>query len=242
MNCIIVDDEPLARKGIKRLIEKYGQIELAGNFNNAASASKFISQVPVDLIFLDIRMPGITGIEFAKTIPANTLVIFTTAYAEYALDSYEVDAIDYLVKPIAFERFQKAVDKAIAYHSLLLADSMKNEMESIATDYLFVRADRRFFKVYFDDILFIEGLKDYSIIQTKEQKIITQINLKTISDELATDIFLRVSKSYIVNVQKIESFDNNDIFIAKYEIPIGNAYRSFFFDEYVAKKVLNMKK
>nr|WP_294482258.1 LytTR family DNA-binding domain-containing protein [uncultured Bacteroides sp.] len=242
MNCIIVDDEPLARRAIKRLIEKYGQLELVGSFNNATSVSKFISEFPVDLIFLDIRMPGITGIEFAKTILANTLVIFTTAYAEYALDSYEVDAIDYLVKPIVFERFQKAVDKAVAYHSLLLADSMKSNLESIAADYLFVKADRRFFKVYFDDIFFIEGLKDYSIIQTKEQRIITRVNLKTISDELAKDIFLRVSKSYIVNIQKIESFDNNDIFITKYEIPIGNAYRSFFFDEYVAKKVLNMKK
>ena len=114
MNCIIVDDEPLAREAVEMLINETGQLTLAGSFNNAASAAKFIHEHPVDLIFLDIRMPKVTGLEFARTIPKSTLVIFTTAYAEYAIDSYEVDAVDYLVKPIIPERFQKAVEKAMA--------------------------------------------------------------------------------------------------------------------------------
>lgn len=118
MNCIIVDDEPLAREAVEMLINETGELTLAGSFNNATSATRFIGEHPVDLIFLDIRMPKVTGLEFARTIPKSTLVIFTTAYAEYAIDSYEVDAVDYLVKPIIPERFQKAVEKAKTYHAL----------------------------------------------------------------------------------------------------------------------------
>ena len=129
MNCIIVDDEPLAREAMKLLIEESDNLQLIGSFNSAATASDFMEQQGVDLVFLDIQMPGITGIEFARTISKKTLVIFTTAYTEYALDSYEVDAIDYLIKPVEAERFQKAVDKALSYHSLLL----KEEKEAIET-------------------------------------------------------------------------------------------------------------
>ena len=123
MNCIIVDDEPVARKGMKSLVEQIPQLTLVGRFNNAIAASAYINEYTVDLIFLDIQMPGITGIEFAQSIPVNTLIVFTTAYAEYALDSYEVSAIDYLVKPIEMNRFLKAVNKAIAYHKLLLSET-----------------------------------------------------------------------------------------------------------------------
>ena len=127
MNCIIVDDEPLAREAMKLLIEESNNLQLIGSFNSVSTASDFMEQHVTDLVFLDIQMPGITGIEFARTISKKTLVIFTTAYTEYALDSYEVDAIDYLIKPVEAERFQKAVDKALSYHSLLL----KKEKEAI---------------------------------------------------------------------------------------------------------------
>ena len=130
MNCIIVDDEPLAREAMKLLIEEAECLQLVGSFNSAATASDFMEQHVVDLVFLDIQMPGITGIEFARTISKRTLVIFTTAYTEYALDSYEVDAIDYLIKPVEAERFQKAIEKAQSYHSLLLQE----EKEAIETD------------------------------------------------------------------------------------------------------------
>ena len=157
MNCIIVDDEPLAREAMKLLIEESNNLQLIGSFNSVSTASDFMEQHVTDLVFLDIQMPGITGIEFARTISKKTLVIFTTAYTEYALDSYEVDAIDYLIKPVEAERFQKAVDKALSYHSLLL----KEEKEAIGTvvtaDYFFVKAERRYFKVNYSDILFIEG-------------------------------------------------------------------------------------
>ena len=229
MNCIIVDDEPLAREAMKLLIEEAECLQLVGSFNSAATASDFMEQHVVDLVFLDIQMPGITGIEFARTISKRTLVIFTTAYTEYTLDSYEVDAIDYLIKPVEAERFQKAVEKAQSYHSLLLQE----EKEAIET---FVKAERRYFKVNFSDILLVEGLKDYVILQLGEQRIITRMSLKAVFDLLPKDSFLRVNKSYIVNTTHIDSFDNNDIFIKSYEIAIGNSYRDDFFEGFVMKQ------
>ena len=235
MNCIIVDDEPLAREAMKLLIEEAECLQLVGSFNSAATASDFMEQHVVDLVFLDIQMPGITGIEFARTISKRTLVIFTTAYTEYALDSYEVDAIDYLIKPVEAERFQKAIEKAQSYHSLLLQEE-KEAIETIAAaEYFFVKAERRYFKVNFSDILFIEGLKDYVILQLPEQRIITRMNMKGISELLPQDLFLRVNKSYIVNTRHIDSFDNNDIYIGNYEIAIGNSYRDTFFEEFLMK-------
>ncbi|MDR2948095.1 MAG: LytTR family DNA-binding domain-containing protein [Prevotella sp.] len=234
MKCIIVDDEPIARKGIKKLVDQISQLELLDCFNSAEAASDFMKISTVDLIFLDIQMPGITGIEFARIIPKHTLIIFTTAYSEYALDSYEVDAVDYLVKPIDPAKFRKAVDKAITYHSLLLEEEEKS-VENVEDEYIFVKSDRRFFKVNLKDILFIEGLKDYVIIQMDGQRIITRMNVKTIHDLLPKNIFIRVNRSYIVNKNQIESFDNNDVFIKMYEIAIGNSYRDLFFDDMMKK-------
>ena len=235
MNCIIVDDEPLAREAMKLLIEEAECLQLVGSFNSAATASDFMEQHVVDLVFLDIQMPGITGIEFARTISKRTLVIFTTAYTEYALDSYEVDAIDYLIKPVEAERFQKAVEKAQSYHSLLLQEEKEAIETIVAAEYFFVKAERRYFKVNFSDILFVEGLKDYVILQLGEQRIITRMSLKAVFD-LPKDSFLRVNKSYIVNTAHIDSFDNNDIFIKSYEIAIGNSYRDDFFEGFVMKQ------
>lgn len=228
MNCIIVDDEPLAREAVEILVGEYESLCLVGTFNSALSASRFMLETPVDLVFLDIQMPGITGIEFARTIPKKTLVIFTTAYTEYALDSYEVDAVDYLVKPIEPDRFRKAVDKATIYHALLLQEEKEN-IETTGPGHFFVKSERRYFKVNFKDILFIEGLKDYVIIQLTEQRIITRMNLKNMHELLPKSMFLRVNKSYIVNTGHIDSFDNNDIFIKQHEIAIGNTFRDIFF-------------
>lgn len=235
MRCIIVDDEPIARKGIQKIVDQISELELLGCFNSAEAASMFMMGNSVDLVFLDIQMPGINGIEFARNIPKNTLIIFTTAYSEYALDSYEVEAIDYLVKPIEADRLKKAVDKAISYHSLLLSEENKS-VGNIEDEYIFVKSDRRYFKVNLKEILFIEGLKDYVIIQLSEQRIITRMNLKTMHELLPKSTFLRINRSYIVNTTHIDSFDNNDIFIQKYEIAIGSFYRDSFFEEFVSKR------
>lgn len=239
MNCIIVDDEPLAREAVQMLIDQTDNLDLMGTFNSPHSASIFLANNAVDLIFLDIQMPGINGIEFAKTIPKATFVIFTTAFSEFATDSYEVDAIDYLIKPIKLERFQKGVQKAQTYYKLCHADYSKNNIENSTDAYFFVKADRKIFKVYFDDLLFIEGLKDYVVMHTENQKVITAMNIKTIHEKLPKNRFVRVSKSYIINAQKIASVDNNTVYIGKNEIPIGTIYRDFFFDEFVTKKILS---
>jgi len=235
MKCILVDVEPIACEGIKKLVDQISQLELVESFNSAESAGAFMENEQVDLVFLDINMPGINGIEFARTIPKTTLIIFTTAYSEYALDSYELDAIDYLVKPIDQARFRKAVEKAITYHSLLMNEEKKT-VEDVAEEYIFVKSDRRFFKVNLDEILFIEGLKDYVIIQLDNQRIITRMTIKNIHELLPQNKFLRINRSYIVNKDKIESFDNNDVFIKKHEIAIGNLYRDTFFEDMMGKK------
>jgi len=235
MNCIIIDDEPLAREAMEMLVEENGQLRLLGMFNNAASAAQFMEEHSVDLVFLDIQMPGITGIEFARTISKRTLIIFTTAYTEYALDSYEVDAIDYLVKPIEPERFCKAVAKALSYHDLLMKEEKEAIETNVSSEYFFVKSDRKYFKVNYADILFIEGLKDYVILQLADQRIITRTSMKAISELLPQELFLRVNKSYIVNTRHIDSFDNNDIYIGSYEVAIGNSYRDTFFGEFLMK-------
>jgi DNA-binding LytR/AlgR family response regulator len=235
MKCIIVDDEPIARKGVKKLVEEIPALELLDSFNSAKSAAVFMKENPVDLVFLDIQMPGVSGIEFARSIPKTTLVIFITAFAEYALDSYEVDAVGYLVKPVEPAKFRKAVEKAIAYHSLLL-DEEKKAVENIGDEYIFVKSDRRYFKVNLKDILFIEGLKDYVVIQLNGKRIITRMSLKNIQELLPQSIFLRINRSYIINREQIDSFDNNDVFIKSYEIAIGNSFRETFFEELMKKR------
>jgi len=238
MTAIIVDDEPLAREAIQSLCSRILDLEILEVFGSAIPAAGFVKENQVDLIFLDIQMPGVNGLEFAKTIPAKTLVIFTTAYSEYALDGFELDAIDYLVKPIKPERFSKAVKKAFSYHSLLGNKIAEAGIAHTGDDYFFVKSERKFIKIHFKDILFVEGLKDYVVMQTEDQRVITAMNIKTIHEQMPSDIFARTSKSHIINVKQIDSFDNNNVVIGKYEIPIGNAYRSNFFDNYVTKKLL----
>ncbi len=235
ISCIIVDDEPIAREGLETLINKIPQLSLNGIFDSAESATAYLKDNLVDLIFLDIEMPEISGLEFARTIPENTLIIFTTAYSEYGADSYEVDAVDYLVKPIEPERFQKAVDKAILYISLL--ENAESEEIEPDNDFIFVKSERRYFKVYYSDILYIEGLKNYVIIHTEKRKIMTKIYLRTIDELLPAKVFFRINKSYIVNLKRIDSFDNNDVFIGKYEIAIGNAYREEFYNIFMSRRI-----
>lgn len=232
MNCIIVDDEPLARAEMQSLILEVSKINIVGTFSNAPAALEFLKTNVVNLIFLDIEMPLVTGLEFAKMLPKDCLIIFTTAYSQYALKSYELDAIDYLLKPIEKPRLEKAIGKAILYHQLLSQDTVKNTFASNTKEFLFIKADRRFYKLNFDEIKFIEGLKDYVVIHTKTQKLITAMNLKTIHQKLPPEIFCRVSKSFVVNLNSIDSFDNHTIFIDESEIPLGEVYKSDFFTAY----------
>lgn len=238
MNCIIIDDEPLAREELQALLEEISTIEILAKFSTAVKALEFLKEKEVDLIFLDIEMPLINGLEFAKQVSENTLIIFTTAYPQYALKSYEFDAIDYLLKPIDVNRLDKAVKKAFLYKELL--SEKKNTIESNTLDFLFVKADRRYHKIYFKDVWFVEGLKDYVILHTKKQKLITAMNLKGMHQKLPAGYFLRVSKSYIVNLERIESFDNHTLYIQDAEIPLGEVYKKEFFEKY-SKGSLNIE-
>lgn len=232
MNCIIIDDEPLARTEMQSLIQEISKVEVLASFSNAFTALDFLKTNQVDLIFLDIQMPLMTGLEFAESLPKQSLIIFTTAYSQYALKSYELDAIDYLLKPIEKQRLEKAINKAELYNQLLSQETIKNTVESNTRNFLFIKADRRFYKLNFDEIKFIEGLKDYVVIHTKTQKLITAMNLKTIHQKIPADIFLRVSTSFVINLNFIDSFDKHNIYIDESEIPLGEVYKSDFFEAY----------
>ncbi|MDV6169459.1 LytTR family DNA-binding domain-containing protein [Flavobacterium sp. DG1-102-2] len=235
MNCIIVDDEPLAREGMLLQLQDVAGITITGSFNGVKKAREFMQDNKVDLIFLDIQMPGVTGLEFASTIPKETLVIFTTAYSQYALQSYEVEAIDYIVKPVNKERLYKAVQKAIGYHELLSGQNAS--MESMDAEFMLIKSERRYHKILFKDILYIEGLKDYAVIYIEDNKVITAMNLKTIHSHLNPALFARVSKSYLVNINHIDSFDNHTIYIKNSEIPIGDVFRKDFLELYLGKNL-----
>ncbi|KFF00669.1 transcriptional regulator [Chryseobacterium formosense] len=232
MKCIIVDDEPLARQEMQALINDVSDLEIIGSFSNAPAALKFLKINSVDLIFLDIEMPMVTGLEFASQLPEDTLVIFTTAYPKYALESYELDAIDYLLKPIDKSRVQKAINKAVTYKKLLSAETEKNTIESNTGDFMIIKSERKFFKINFADIKYIEGLKDYVVIYTGNQKLITAMNLKTIHQKIPNNTFLRVSKSYVINLNFIDSFDHHNVYLGENEVPLGEVYKKDFFRIY----------
>ncbi len=232
MNCIVVDDEPLAREEMMSLIEEISELKIIGNFSNAPAAMDFIKSNQVDLIFLDIQMPEVTGIEFAQQLGQQTLIVFTTAFSNYAVQSYDLDAIDYLLKPIDKPRLEKAIQKAITYQNLLSENTLKNSVESSDKDFLLIKSDRRYYKIKFEDVKFIEGLKDYAVIHTTTQKLITAMNLKTIHQKIISEFFMRVSKSYIVNFNHIQSFDNHTIYIDESEIPLGEIFKAEFFAKY----------
>ncbi|MEP7376373.1 MAG: response regulator transcription factor [Chitinophagaceae bacterium] len=238
MTCIIVDDEPLARQGMEMNISTVSSLQLLDSFSNALAANDFLRKQNVDLMFLDINMPELSGLDFLKSLRNAPLVIFTTAYPQYALESYELDAIDYLVKPIRIERFLKAVNKAENHLRLLQQEGNSNQVEKIEEDYIFIKAERKYFKIYFKEILYIEGLKDYVIIYTADTKIITSMNVKTIGSQLPETIFARVSKSYIVNILHISSFDNELVYIQNHEIPLGQSFKDDFIKQHIEGKIV----
>lgn len=238
MNYIIIDDEPIARDGIQLMAKAFDQLNFCGSFGSPIAAAAFMKKNKVDLIFLDINMPEQNGLEFAESMESNVLIIFTTAYAQYAVDSYALDAIDYLVKPIQPKRFEKAVHKALSYFKLLISEEKTNSVQSIEPEFMFVRSDRKFFKVVLKDILFIEGLKDYVIIHLKDQKIITAMNIKTIGQQLPAADFHRISKSFIINIHQITSLDTTFAYINEHEIPIGISFRDAFLEQYFNGKII----
>jgi len=223
IKCLIVDDEPLAREVIKEYIDKVPQLELVKVCEGAMQAFQILNQEKIDLLFLDIEMPGMNGIDFIKSLANSPEVILTTAYREYALQSYEVEVLDYLLKPISFSRFFKAINKYLKLQgdgsSALSSSAPKKAQGS-----LYVYADKKNVKVYFDEILYIESIKDYIRIHTTRKNIISK-NTITRYEELLPPSFIRVHRSYIINTAKITAFTHHDIEIGEQEIPIGSSYK-----------------
>lgn len=240
MNCIIIDDEPLARKGMELLVGEYTDIQILGSFSNAMDARQFLNKNNVDLLFLDINMPEVTGLEMLKTLITKPLVIITTAYPQYALDSYELDVIDYLVKPIRTDRFLKAIGKAEYQYELRKQTEMKASKSDASSqeDFIFVKTGKTIVKVNFEDILYIEGLKDYVLIFTSTEKIIAGMNMKAIEAQLPASHFKRINKSYIINILHIKSIENDSLMIGGKELTIGKIFKDEFYQEVIEKNLL----
>jgi len=220
INCIIVDDEPLAREGLEGYVTKVPTLELKAMCENPLEANEILGNETVDLMFLDIQMPHITGIEFLKTLTNPPMVIITTAYPNFALEGYALNVLDYLVKPISFERFVQAVNKAKDYFSLT-HQQQQGTRTSPEADYFFVKCENTYEKIFFRDILYIEGLQNYVVIHTGDSKYITYLTMKVIDENLPSEMFMRVHKSYIVSIPKITAIEGNFIRIGDKLIPLS---------------------
>lgn len=225
--CLIVDDEPLARELIRGHVEKLENFEIVAECSDAMKALQVLREKQIDLMFMDIQMPQITGIEFLKTLKHQPKVIITTAYREYALEGFELDVVDYLLKPITFERFLKSVNK---YYQMIqddvqvvsntVADKMQDD------SFIYIKENKKVVKVYLSEIKYIEGLSEYVQIYTDKRKIITKTSMTQMEEKLTSEKFLRIHKSYIVSISKIEAFTANTIEIQGKELPIGRSFKN----------------
>jgi two-component system, LytTR family, response regulator len=225
LSCIIVDDEPLAREGLATYVMQLEFLYLEATLTNAVELASFLDSNEVDLVFLDVQMPLMSGLDFLRVRQSRPMTILTTAYPQYALESYQLDVLDYLVKPITFERLFKAATKAREYHALVTR--ITPEASSALTDpgYFFIRCDHRYEKIFFNDILFIESFQNYISVNTTEKKYLTLLSLKQAEDALPENAFMRVHKSFIISIRKVQSFQTTEVRIGSFTIPIGRVFR-----------------
>jgi len=231
IRCVIVDDEHLARTLLEEYVKKLPQLQLVATCKNPLEAMEVMQREVVDLMFLDIQMPELTGVEFLKSMVVKPAVVFTTAYSEYALEGYQLDVVDYLVKPFPFERFLKAVNKASELIRLKKLDEEQSPAQ-LLDGFIVVHADRKIYKIGLDEIKYIEGLKEYVSYYTEEKRIIALESLKRLEDILPSDRFMRVHRSYIVPIGRIKKMDGNQLEIGGKLVPVGRSYR-----EVVLRKV-----
>jgi DNA-binding LytR/AlgR family response regulator len=227
ISCLIVDDEPPALDVLKKYIESIPSLQLAGCCTNAVDALAVIQKQPIDLIFLDIQMPQILGTDFIRTLANPPKIIFTTAYRKYAVEGFDLNAVDYLLKPIPFERFLKAVNKIMNVSVLQNNQpelTNKHEKE-ISDTFIHFRADRKILKISLDDILYIESLKDYIRVVTRSKTFLTKHSISSLEENLPADAFIRIHRSYIIAINKIDFFTNELVGIGKLELPISRMYR-----------------
>lgn len=237
IKCVIIDDEPLARRGLKEYIADADFLELIGEFDTPLTATELLLNGEAQLLFLDIQMPRITGLEFFKTLQHAPPVIFTTAYPQYALEGFELDALDYLVKPVSFERFLKAAFRAKEYYEIREQNAHATK-ENKQTDHFFIKADNKLVKIFFENILFIEALQNYVMIYTTDKKYITYLTFKSVEDYLPAAQFIKTHKSYIIAAEKISSIEGNEILLGEYRIPISRNLKDEVMEKILAGKFL----
>jgi DNA-binding LytR/AlgR family response regulator len=230
IKCIIVDDEPMARDVIRRYIEKMVTLKLLGEFGNAIDATIFLQEQQVDMIFLDIKMPQLSGTEFVRSLHTVPKIIFTTAYKEYAHEGFELDVTDYLLKPIRFDRFLRAVNKAFPQKQpeIEIHGSIATEESKPSTSFIYLRADRKMIKVLLADILYIESDKDYVKVFTENGFVITRQTIASIEAMLSESQFIRIHRSYIVSLSRLKSFTAETVEIGNKQLPVGKLYRNNF--------------
>lgn len=226
MKCIIVDDEPLAIEIVESYINRLDDFEIVAKCNNALKAFEIIQKQKVDVIFLDIQMPKLTGIEFLKSLQSPPQVIFTTAYRDYAIESYELDVADYLLKPISFDRFLKAIGKL--YKGSKVMTLPQESMESTTNEqaYIYLKVDKKMVKILLQDILYIESLKDYVRIKTTGKTVVTHQKISYLEEKLPEENFIRIHRSYIVSLSKVESYSPTTIEVPNHALPIGRNYKN----------------
>lgn len=240
INCIAIDDEPLALDKIREYIKRIGYLNLLNCFDNAVDAMEFLKVTKVDLIFLDVQMEELTGIQMLEAMHDKPKVVLTTAYDEYALKGYELDVCDYLLKPISFQRFLQACEKVYdQMFPLMQPDISVPEPGSTEAEkgYFFVKNGNITQKINFDDILFVEGMKDYLRIWTAKEKVMTLLSFKKLQDALPAKGFIRIHKSYLISIDKIEKIERNHVTITGQSLPIGESYRRQFFEEIEQDKI-----
>jgi DNA-binding LytR/AlgR family response regulator len=237
LRCVIVDDEPLASEVLAKYVEVIDYLALVAIAQNPIELNKILDKEHVDLIFLDIQMPYMTGLDFLKVKSNLPMVIFTTAYPNYALEGFQFDAIDYLLKPITFNRFFKATSKAREYFQLKNQKTEK-PLANAGSDYLFIKCENKYEKIRIDEILFVQALQNYVMLYTAKGKHMTLLPLKTVEEYLDPELFLRVHKSYLVAISKIESIDNSEIIIQTHSIPVSRNYRDQAIEKIVHAKLM----
>ena len=220
INCLVVDDEPIAREGIMEYIKQIEYLHAVAQCKSAAEAAGILQRNKIDLIFLDIQMPKLTGIEFVKALADPPLIIFTTAYSEYALEGFELDVVDYLLKPISFARFLKAAEKAQSYVNA------RNRELSITPDFFFIKCNGKIEKIIMADVVYIEAMANYVIIHTRQKKYISYLTFSGIEEQLPSHLFVRIHKSFIVAISAIQTIDGNDLITSSIRLPMSKNYRN----------------
>ncbi len=226
MNCIALDDEPLALDIIEAYVKKHPELNLIARCNNADEVLKVLNSKHIDLMFLDIQMPGVTGLNFIRSLKNKPLFMFTTAYSEYAIDGFELDAIDYLLKPIAYDRFEKAIEKAMEYYTIKKNSGLTES--DLENEFIFVKANQQLIKLAYGEILYVEAFADYVKIFLSDRKIVTLQTMKKMEAKLPSDIFSRVHRSFIVNRKAIQSFSTSVCEVSGEKIPVGKNYKNDF--------------